>query len=136
MPDARPLNPEMPFGHRDFGGKWRFAMHDLGADQSGSVITNKWENKGQFISWFKYYVRPLHTEFAEVFLHQGEQFCIPQISTCSADPGYPAQVYTSTLPSCPLPNAYSALYGTGVPTGTQDGPVPQPPANPPASPDQ
>jgi len=136
VPDARPLNPEMPFGHRDFGGKWRFAMHDLGADQSGNVITNKWENKGQFISWFKYYVRPLHTEFAEVFFHLGEQFCIPQIGTCSTDPGYPAQVYTSTLPACPLPNAYAALYGTGVPTGSQDGPVPQPPANPPATPDQ
>jgi len=136
VPDARPLNPEMPFGHRDFGGKWRFAMHDLGADQSGNVINNKWENKGQFISWFKYYVRPLHTEFAEVFFHLGEQFCIPQIGTCSNDPGYPAQVYTSTLPACPLPNAYAALYGTGVPTGAQDGPVPTPPANPPATPDQ
>jgi hypothetical protein len=136
VPDARPLNPEMPFGHRDFGGKWRFAMHDLGADSTGSVITNKWENKGQFIAWFKYYVRPLHTEFAEVFFHQGEQFCIPQVSTCSADPGYPTQVYTSTLPSCPIPSSYNALYGTGVPTGNQDGPVPLPPANPPSTPDQ
>ncbi len=136
VPDARPLNPEMPFGHRDFGGKWRFAMHDLGADASGNVITNKWENKGQFISWFKYYVRPLHTEFAEVFFHKGEQFCIPQIDTCSTDPGYPSQIYTSTLPSCPLPSAYSALYGTGVPTGTQDGPVPLPPPAPPSGTDQ
>ena len=38
VPDARPLNPEMPFGHRDFGGKWRFAMHDLGADSNGNAI--------------------------------------------------------------------------------------------------
>jgi hypothetical protein len=133
IPDARPLNPEMPFGHRDFGGKWRFAMHDLGADVNGTPISNKWENKGQFISWFKYYIRPKHYEFMEAFFHMREQFCIPQISTCSADPGYPAQTYTSTLPSCPVPAAYSALYGTGVPTGSQDGPTPFPPTPIPSS---
>lgn len=123
VPDARPLNPEMPFGHRDFGGKWKFAMHDLGEDASGNVITNKWENKGQFISWFKYYVRPLHYEFAEVFFHKREQFCIPEVDTCSADPGYPAQDYCSTLPTCPIPASFDSLYGTGVPTGTEDGPI-------------
>ena len=100
VPDARPLNPEMPFLHRDFGGKWRFAMHDLGADQSGEVITNKWGNKGQFIAWFKYYIRPLHTEFMEVFFHRREQFCIPEVETCAVDPGYPAQNYDSELPTC------------------------------------
>ncbi len=135
VPDARPLNPEMPFGHRDFGGKWRFAMHDLGADQSGTAISNKWENKGQFISWFKYYIRPKYYEFAEVTFHKREQFCVPEIDTCSVDPGYPVQSYTSTLPNCPIPSAYNALYGTGVPTGSEDGPVPQPPATPPATPD-
>jgi hypothetical protein len=128
VPDARPLNPEMPFGHRDFGGKWRFAMHDLGADQSGNTISNKWENKGQFISWFKYYVRPLHTEFAEVFFHKREQFCIPTLTTCSADPGYPPQVYNSALPVCvdtgtpyltgALPAGWPAPFAPGVPTGT------------------
>jgi hypothetical protein len=136
VPDARPLSPEMPFGHRDFGGKWKFMMHDLGADQSGNAISNKWENKGQFGAWFKYYIRPLHYEFMEVFFHKREQFCVPEIGPCNADPGYPNQVYTSTLPTCPLPGSYSALYGTGVPTGVTDGPVPVPPTNPPALPDQ
>jgi len=135
VPDAKPLNPETPFGHRDFGGKWQFVMDNLGADASGNVIANKRRNKGQFIADFNYYVRPMHYEFMETFFHKGEQFCIPELTTCSADPGYPSQNYTSTLPSCPLPGAYSALYGTGVPTGTQDGPVPTP-SNPPASPDQ
>lgn len=101
VPDARPLNPEMPFGHRDFGGKWRFAMHDLGADASGHVISNKWENKGQFIAWFKYYIRPLHTEFLDSIFHKREQFCIPEINTCQPDPGYPSQDYSSALPPCP-----------------------------------
>ena len=100
VPDARPINPEMPFGHRDFGGKWRFAMHDLGADADGNVISNKWENKGQFIAWFKYYIRPLYTEFAIAWFHKREPMCIPEIDTCNPDPGYPAQNYNSELPSC------------------------------------
>jgi hypothetical protein len=135
VPDARPLNPEMPFGHRDFGGKWKFMMHDLGADASGSAIANKWENKGQFGAWFKYYVRPLYYEFLEVFFHRREQFCVPEILPCSPDPGYPAQQYSSTLPTCPLPGSFSALYGTGTPTGVQDGPTPQPQPTPPPTPD-
>jgi hypothetical protein len=105
VPDARPLNPEMPFGHRDFGGRWRFAMHDLGADNAGTVINNKWENKGQFISWFKYYIRPLHNEFMESIFHRREQFCIPQFTACNPDPGYPPQFYNSALPTCPLPSS-------------------------------
>lgn len=133
VPDARPLNPEMPFGHRDFGGKWQFVMDNLGADASGNVIQNKRRNKGQFIADFMYYVRPQHYEFLEVFFHKREQFCVPEIDTCSADPGYPVQSYDSTLPSCPLPTDFNALYGTfpcGVPSGTQDGPVPEPQPTP------
>jgi len=121
VPDARPLNPEMPYGHRDFGGKWRFAMHDLGADSNGVAIGNKWENKGQFISWFKYYVRPKHYEFMQSWFHKAEQQCIPNINTCHADPGYPAQEYNSALPTCPLPAGF-------IPAGTTT-----PPALPPGS---
>lgn len=124
VPEAKPLNPEMPFGHRDFGGKWQFVMDNLGADSNGTVIQNKRRNKGQFIADFQYYVRPKHTEFLEAIFHKGEQQCIPEITTCSADPGYPAQSYSSTPPNCPVPGAFSALYGTGTPSGGQDGPVP------------
>lgn len=145
VPEAAPLNPEMPFGHRDFGGKWQFVMDNLGADQSGVVIENKRRNKGQFIADFKYFLRPMHTEFVEVFFAKGEQFCIPQISPCNADPGYPSQSYGSELPGCPVPSAFTGLYSGGVPTGVpnpqeipvpapaQDGPVPFPPAEIPAN---
>lgn len=121
VPDARPLNPEMPFGHRDFGGKWKFLMHDLGQAQSGSVIVNKWENKGQFGAWFKYYVRPLHTEFARVYFHQRAQFCIPNVNVCGTDPGYPAQSYDSCNTTCA--NVAAGPYGTGVPSESQSGPL-------------
>lgn len=102
-PDARSMHPEMPWAHPDFGGKWRFLQHDLGADQDGTVINNMWENKGVFAAWFQYYVRPLHIEFMEAIFHRSEQFCVPEITTCNADPGYPAQEYGSQLPPCPLP---------------------------------
>lgn len=120
VPDARPINPDMPFAHRDFGGKWRFLMHDLGADTSGNPISNKWENKGQFGAWFKYWVRPKHYEFLRGYIHKRELFCIPEIDVCSTDPGYPSQSYSSAPPDCPAPDG---VYGTGVPTGSEDGPI-------------
>lgn len=104
-PESKPINPEMPFGNKDLGGRWEFLMHDLGADVNGSPINNKWRNKGQFGAWFEYMVEPQHYEFMEVFFHRGEQPCIPEISTCNPDPGYPAQHYNSALPPCPLPES-------------------------------
>ena len=100
VPDAKPINPEMPFGHRNFGGKWQFVTDNLGADANGVVIQNKRRNKGQFIADFKQYIRPLHTEFLVSMFHKREQFCVPEIDTCSVDPGYPSQIYSSALPGC------------------------------------
>jgi hypothetical protein len=144
VPEAGEFNPDMPFGHRNLAGKWQFVMDNLGQDAQGQVIENKRRNKGQFIADFEIYVRPQYTEFMEVFFHKGEQQCIPNISTCNADPGYPAQVYNSDPVVCPVQSAFAGLYGLGVPTGApvpnaipvlppnQDGPVPQPPAAIPA----
>jgi hypothetical protein len=100
VPEGGQLNPNMPFGHISFGGQWKWLNHDLGPDINGRPITNKWENKGQFGAWFKYKIRPLHTEFMEAIFHKREQFCVPEINTCAADPGYPAQIYSSALPGC------------------------------------
>jgi len=99
--DATPINPEMPFSSRNFGGKWQFVMDNLGSDDSGCVIENKRRNKGQFIGDFKLAIRPLYTEFINVFLHKREPQCVPQINTCNADPGYPTQSYASINTLCP-----------------------------------
>jgi hypothetical protein len=99
-------------------------MDNLGADANGVAITNKRRNKGQFIADFRYYVRPLHTEFAEAIFHKREQFCIPQVSPCNPDPGYPVQSYNSSLPICPLPTGWPANTGPiAIPqtTGTIQG---------------
>jgi hypothetical protein len=99
--DATPVNPEMPFSSRNFGGKWQFVMDNLGTGSDGCVVENKRRNKGQFIADFKLAIRPLYTEFLNVFFHRGEPFCVPEISNCSSDPGYPTQTYDSCNTNCP-----------------------------------
>ncbi len=106
VPEFKPLNAEMPFLQQDFGGKWRFAMHDLGADSNGVPINNEFGNKGKFVAWFQNYVRPMHYEFLISWFHKREPMCIPNIGTCNPDPGYPVQYYDSALPPCPLPAAF------------------------------
>lgn len=128
VPDSGSLNSEMPFAHRNFGGKWQCVTHDLGADINGVPIENKRQNKCQFIADFVSYIRPLHYEFMEVFFHKGEVFPIPLISPVAADPGYPAQSYIDELPICPLPAAFAPEFGTVQagqwgPAGNQDGPI-------------
>lgn len=98
--DATPINPEMPFSARDFGGKWQFVMDNLGADVNGCVIENKRHNKGQFIADFKLAVRPEYTEFINVFFHKREPMCVPEVGTCSSDPGYPVQLRDSCNAGC------------------------------------
>ena len=98
--DATPVNPEMPFSSRNFGGKWQFVMDNLGADSNGVPIENKRRNKGQFIADFKMAIRPLYTEFLELIFHKCEPQCIIEINTCASDPGYPTQIYSSEDSPC------------------------------------
>lgn len=98
--DATPVNPEMPYSSRNFGGKWQFVMDNLGADEEGCVIENKRRNKGQFIADFKLAIRPLYTEFAEAIFHKREPACVAVIDVCNTSPGYPAQDYSSENDVC------------------------------------
>jgi len=99
--DATPVNPEMPYSSRNFGGKWQFVMDNLGVDGNNCVVENKRRNKGQFIADFKLAIRPLYTEFLNVFFHRGEPFCLPEVPNCNTDPGYPTQTYNSCNTPCP-----------------------------------
>lgn len=98
--DATPINPEMPFSARDFGGKWQFVMDNLGADAAGCVIENKRHNKGQFIADFKLAIRPQYVEFINAFFHKREPMCIPFVETCQTCTGYPTQTYESCPDGC------------------------------------
>lgn len=118
--NATPINPEMPFSARDFGGKWQFVMDNLGTDVNGCVIENKRRNKGQFIADFKYYIRPLHTEFMEAIFHKREPICVAEVDTCSSDPGYPTQSYNSCNDACPTAGTLTITPVKAHATGTYE----------------
>lgn len=103
--DTSTINPEMPFMHRSLAGKWQFVMDNLtcGSDVNGNPIAvdNSRRNKGKFIADFEQAIRPEYTEFINAFFHKREPMCLPQIQTCTTDPGYPSQVYTSANNRCP-----------------------------------
>lgn len=99
--DATPINPEMPFSSRNFGGKWQFVMDNLGTDANGCVIENKRRNKGQFIADFKLAIRPQYTEFLDLIFHMREPACVIEVVPCNLDPGYPTQSYSDTNTPCP-----------------------------------
>lgn len=93
--DATPVNPQMPFSSRNFGGRWQFVMDNLGADSTGRAIENMLRNKGLFVANFKQSIRPLNTELAEAFFYKREPACVIAIDTCNGSPGYPTQRYGS-----------------------------------------
>jgi hypothetical protein len=99
--ESEQINSEMPFLNRNFGGKWRFAMDNLGADVNGCVIENIDRNKGLWVSSHELATKPRYTEFLVAIFHKAEPFCVIEINTCNADPGYPAQVYNSANTQCP-----------------------------------
>ncbi|MEY4376367.1 MAG: hypothetical protein RJB26_917 [Pseudomonadota bacterium] len=94
------VNPNMPFMVRDYGGRWKFATNDLGADCAGKPIDNARGNKGKFIADFQLAVKPEHPEWLEPIFHKVDRGCIEIIPVCEADPGNPAQSYNSADPVC------------------------------------
>lgn len=99
--EPSPVNPQLPFSSRNFGGTWKWVMNNLGADANGCVIENKRGNKGQFIADFAMAFEPQYVELAEAILHKREPSCVYEIDTCNADPGYPSQDYNSENETCP-----------------------------------
>lgn len=103
------VNPAMPFMVRDYGGKWRFATNDLGADCNGKPIDNSRGNKGKFIADFQLAVKPEHPEWLEAVFHKVDRPCVTIVSTCNDDPGYPAQSYDSVNATCPAVIQFTAV---------------------------
>lgn len=97
------LNSQMPFMKRDFGGKWFFAMDNLtdGCDVNGNpiAVNNTRRNKGKFIADFRFWIRPLYTEYAVAILHLGESMCFVPVAPC-ATASYATQSYGSANNIC------------------------------------
>jgi hypothetical protein len=111
---AEALNSEMPFLVRDYGGKWKFATNDLGADCNGKAIDNSRGNKGKFYSDFDLAVKPEHPEWLELFFHKVDRPCITIVSTCNTDPGYPSQSYDSDNDPCTTVFEFTAVAKSGT----------------------
>ena len=94
------VNPNMPFLVRDYGGRWKFATNDLGADCSGKPIDNSRGNKGKFIADFQLAVKPEHPEWLEAIFHKVQGACPVIVAGCAADPGDLAQNYNSANSVC------------------------------------
>lgn len=99
------VNPEMPFLVRDYGGRWRFATNDLGADCNGKPISNFKQNKGLFYADWRLAIKRSYPEWLIAFFHKRDKPCITIIDTCNPDPGYPSQVYKSDM--CAFDNGQS-----------------------------
>jgi hypothetical protein len=103
------VNPNMPFMVRDYGGRWKFATNDLGADCSGRPIDNSRGNKGKFIADFQLAVKPEHPEWLEAIFHKVNGACPVIIAGCAEDPGDPAQNYNSANSVCPSAIQFTAV---------------------------
>jgi len=104
------VNPNMPFMVRDYGGRWKFATNDLGADCAGKPIDNSRGNKGKFIADFQLAVKPEHPEWLEAIFHKVDRGCVEIIPICEPDAeSYPAQDYNSADPVCGVAVQFTAV---------------------------
>lgn len=96
------INPQMPFGSRNFAGKWKVVIPHVCINSAGTVtaIDNRLENQVQFLANFQLAIRPGRTEWSEAIFHKGEPQCVIVIPNCTADPGYPTQSYNSANTPC------------------------------------
>jgi hypothetical protein len=92
----------MPFGSRNFGGKWQFVLPEVCVQPDGTVtpIDNRRKNQGQWLGDFKLAIRPKHSEWSEVYFHKAEPSCGLVQDVCNPDPGYPVQSYSSANLPC------------------------------------
>lgn len=98
--NAEALNPQMPYLVRSYGGQWKFATHDLGADCDGKPIANYRQNKGKWFADFRWAIKPEHPEWLVSFFHLRQPPCLTLVEPCGDDPGYPEQSYDSANAAC------------------------------------
>lgn len=98
--DAAPVNENMPFAVRDFGGKWMFAMDNLGCDETGRPIENTRRNKGLFLADFSFATKWDYREWCVAYLHRRETACASPTYPCGDDPAYVEQDYSSDNAEC------------------------------------
>lgn len=107
---SEPVNPEMPFGRRDFGGRWKFAMDNLtclDAQGNRGPVDNMKRNKGKFWAEWRLATKAEHPEWGVAFFSLRQLSCVTNVLPCSGtQTAYPyvTQDYSSTNTPCPNPD--------------------------------
>lgn len=100
--NPQPVNPEMPFMIRDYGGAWQWAMDNLGADANGCVISNYDHSKGLFYADFENAIKAERPELLCSILHLRDAECVTDQARCgSTYPDYADQDFDSANTPCP-----------------------------------
>lgn len=135
---SEPINSQMPFPARDFGGRWKFVMDNMTCrdPNTGDLVPvdNVERTKGKFIANFSAGTKPEHTEWAVAFFHLRQLSCVTNLSPCSDAPYYAVQDYSSANAPCPQSPRYyplgspgpwivTAAMCNGVDTGTTPSPA-------------
>lgn len=95
------VNPNMPFLVRDYGGKWNFAIDNLGADAQGRPIDNIRRNKGKFFADFQLAVKPARPEWLDLIFHMRDKPCYTIDAVCAYPTyPYPAQTFSDGNAEC------------------------------------
>lgn len=114
---SEPINSQMPFGARDFGGRWKFVMDNMtcrDADTGELVpVDNVERTKGKFIANFSAGTKPEHPEWAVAIFHLRQISCVNDITPCAPAVTYYEQDYSSANAPCPQDPMDYPVSGTG-----------------------
>lgn len=102
---SEPINSQMPFASRDFGGRWKFVMDNMTCRDSSTgelvPVDNVERTKGKFIANFSAGTKPEHTEWAVSIFHLRTISCVTNVTPCSDAPPYYTPTYSSINAPCP-----------------------------------
>lgn len=113
---SEPINSQMPFASRDFGGRWKFVMDNMTCrDAEGNIVPvdNVERTKGKFIANYSAGTKPEHPEWAVAIFALRDLSCVADIAPCNEAPAYYEQDYSSANAPCPQSPIDYNVTGTG-----------------------
>ena len=113
---SEPINSQMPFPSRDFGGRWQWVMDNMTCRDAttGALVPvdNVERTKGKFIANFSAGTKPEHTEWGVAIFHQRSLSCVVDAAPCTTA-YYAEQTFSSANAPCPVSPQTYPLDATG-----------------------
>lgn len=113
---SAPINSQMPFASRDYGGRWKFVMDNMTCrDADGNLVPvdNVERTKGKFIANFSAGTKPEHPEWAVAMFSLRDISCVVDVAPCNTPPSYYTQDYSSANAPCPQDPVSYPVSGDG-----------------------